>query len=241
LALQPRQLSLPIERIREPTLEEFLPGPNAEAVAAVTASAAGRGEPFLFLFGHPGTGKSHLLQAASRAAGQSGRQARFLPLGDPDLAPGLLDRLDGLDLVAVDDLDRIAGRPDWEHALFGLFNRLRERGRTLLTAAAGAPETLGLGLPDLVSRLQWGPRYRLLPLSEADCEALLAESAQRRGFRLGPEVVRYIMTYHARDPAALVELVARLDTASLREQRRPTIPMVRQVMRGEGHGRPDLG
>lgn len=241
MALQPRQLSLPIERIREPTLEDFLPGPNAEAVAAVTASAAGRGEPFLFLFGHPGTGKSHLLQAASRAAGQSGRRAHFVALGDPDLAPGLLDQLDEFDLVAVDDLDRIAGRPDWEHALFGLFNRLRERGRTLLTAAAAPPEGLGLGLPDLVSRLQWGPRYRLLPLSEADCEALLAEAAQRRGFRLGPEVVRYIMTYHARDPAALVELVGRLDTASLREQRRPTIPMVRQVMRGEGQGRPDPG
>ncbi|MGE5154262.1 MAG: DnaA regulatory inactivator Hda [Bdellovibrio bacteriovorus] len=230
MAESPRQLSLPIERVREPTLEEYLPGPNGEAVAAVTASAAGRGEPFLFLFGHPGTGKTHLLQAACRAAGEAGRQALYVPLGGAGLAPELLEDLERLDLVAVDDLDRIRGDLAWEHALFDLFNRLRERGRSLLTAAASAPDELAFDLPDLVSRLQWGPRYRLLGLSELDCERLLAETARRRGLTLAPEVVRYVMTFHPRDPGSLVELVARLDSTSLREQRRPTIPMVRQVM-----------
>lgn len=241
MAETPRQLGLPIERIREPTLEEYLPGPNVEAMAAVAACAAGRGDPFLLLFGHPGTGKSHLLQSACRAAGEGGRQALYVPLGRPGLQPELLDDLERLDLVAVDDLERIAGDPAWEHAVFALFNRLRERGRFLIAAAAAAPEDLGFGLADLVSRLQWGPRYRLLALKESDCERLLAETARRRGLALGPEVVRYIMTFHARDPASLVELVARLDSASLREQRRPTIPMVRQVMVGRGAEDPELG
>jgi DnaA family protein len=236
LAAPPRQLSLPIERARERTLEEYLPGPNAEAVAAVRACAAGRGEPFLHLFGHPGTGKSHLLQAACRTASEAGRQAHYVPLGRPGLAPEILDGLERLDLVAVDDLDRIAGDLNWERALFDLFNRLREHGRALVTAAAAAPDDLALGLPDLVSRLQWGPRYRLLPLSDPACEALLTETARRRGLRLGPEVVRYVMTYHARDPAALVELVARLDSTSLREQRQPTVPMVRRLLQGEDEG-----
>jgi DnaA family protein len=232
----PRQLSLPIERAREPTLEEYLPGPNGEAVAAITASAAGQGEPFLHLFGLPGTGKTHLLQAACRAASEAGRQAHYVPLGRPGVVPEILDGLEQLDLVAADNLDWVAGDLRWEHALFDLFNRLREHGRNLVTGAAAAPEDLALGLPDLVSRLQWGPRYRLLTLTEADCERLLAETAWRRGLVLAPEVVRYVMTYHARDPGSLVELVARLDSTSLREQRRPTIPMARRVMEGDMDG-----
>lgn len=228
----PRQLSLPIERTREPTLEEYHQGPNAEAVAAVAASAVGQGETFLFLAGGPGTGKTHLLLAACRAASESGRATHYVPLGHPNLKPALLDDLERLDLVAVDDLDRIAGDSDWEQAIFSLFNRMREHGRTLLAAAMASPADLTLGLPDLVSRLQWGPLYRLLPLTEPECETLLVETAGRRGLRLGPEVVRYVMTRHARDPAALVELVTRLDTASLQEQRRPSIQMVRQLMEG---------
>lgn len=230
---RPQQLGLPIELAREPTLEGYLPGPNGEALAAVAASAAGQGEPFLYLLGHPGTGKTHLLHAACGEAHRSGRRAHAVPLGRPALAPEILEGLEELDLVALDDLDRVAGAPPWEQAIFGLFNRLRERARTLLVAAATAPDDLGIRLPDLASRLHWGPRYRLLPLDESDCEKLLTETARRRGLLLGPEVVRYLMYHHARDPASLVELVMRLDRLSLREQRQPTIPMVRGLLKDD--------
>lgn len=231
---RPQQLHLSIELRREPTLADYLPGRNGEALSALEAAAAGRGEPFLFLFGLPGTGKSHLLQGACLDAARHGRQAHYCPLGLPGLDPGVLDELERLDLVAVDDLDRIAGQGDWEVALFDLFNRLRERGRALVTAACAAPDALGLGLADLCSRLQWGPRYRLLPLDEAECETLLRVSALGRGLVLPPEVVRYIMTRYPRDPASLLNLVGRVDAWSLREQRQPTIPLVRRAMQGEG-------
>jgi len=228
-----RQLHLPIELIREPTLAEFLPGPNAEAAAAIRGTATGQGEPFLFLYGPPETGKTHLLQAACLTAAAAKRQAHFIPLGRTGIAPGILEDLERLDLVAVDDLDRIAGDRGWELALFNLFNRLRECGRALITSAAVGPADLALGLPDLRSRLHWGPRYRLLPLTEPDCEQLLVESARRRGMAVGAEVTRYILTHHPRNPSALLDLVERVDRLCLREQRTPTIPVVRRVMRGE--------
>lgn len=231
---RPQQLHLSIELRREPTLADYLPGRNREAVSAFEATAAGRGEPFLFLFGLPGTGKSHLLQGACLDAARHGRHTQYCPLGLSGLDPGVLGGLERLDLVAIDDLERIAGQADWELALFDLFNRLRERGRALVVAASVAPDALGLRLPDLCSRLQWGPRYRLQPLDETECESLLKASAHGRGLILPPEVVRYIMTRYPRDPESLLNLVRRVDAWSLREQRQPTIPLVRRAMQGEG-------
>ncbi len=225
------QLHLPLEQRPEPTLEEYVPGANREAKDAVAAMALGRGERFLYLFGGAGTGKTHLLHAACLAATRQGLRAHFVPLGLKGLQPAALDDLERLDLVAVDEVEAIAGDPAWEGALFDLFNRVREQGRALLTAANAAPEALGLGLPDLCSRLQWGPRYCLRPLDDTDCVELITGSSHRRGMTLGTEVARYIMNHHSRDPASLLDLIARIDRLSLREQRPPTIPLVRRLLR----------
>lgn len=224
------QLHLPLEFRPEASLEEYLPGDNAEAKAAVTAIARGSGERYLYLLGLPGTGKTHLLQAACLEATRQGRRAHLIPLAVEGLNPSLLDDLERLDLVAIDDLQAVAANAAWEQALFDLFNRIREQGRSLLTAADAAPEDLDLTLPDLRSRLQWGPRYRLKPLTDTDCTELIVRAAARRGMAVGADVVRYIMTYHARDPSSLLDLIARIDRLSLREKRPPTIPLVRRLI-----------
>ncbi|EGV32201.1 DnaA regulatory inactivator Hda [Thiorhodococcus drewsii AZ1] len=225
-----QQLHLPIELRREPTLAEYLPGPNAEAVDNIAAMAAGTGEPFLFLFGNQGTGKTHLLQAACLDAAQRGLKANFVPLGTEGLGPGILENLEHSDLVAIDDIEAISGKADWERSLLDFFNQIRAQGHRLLVAARTAPDNLSLELADLSSRLQWGPRYCLAPLNDRQCEELLIRSAEHCGMRLSPDVVRFIMNNSARDPASLVTLIARLDSFSLREQRQPTIPLVRRAM-----------
>jgi DnaA-homolog protein len=115
-----------------PSLAGFLPGPNAQALAAVRACVLGRGEPFLFLWGAAGDGKSHLLQGACELAAAAGIPAAYLPLAKPEeLEPAICADLEELELVCLDDIDAIAGQPPWEEALFHLFNRLRERGPRL--------------------------------------------------------------------------------------------------------------
>jgi DnaA family protein len=229
----PGQLHLPIELVRERTLADYRAGPNREALAAVEALAGGAGEPYVFLFGGPATGKTHLLQGACQAAVAAGRKAQYIPTAQAGLKPTIFEDLETLDLLAVDDVQSLAGKADWELALFDLFNRARTGGCSLLIAGDAAPDALGLDLPDLRSRLQWGPRYCLLPLSDADCEQLLMEIAAGLGMRLGQETARYVMNNYARDPASLVELVEHIDRVSLREQRQPTLPLVRRVIRGE--------
>ena len=63
-----RQLALPISPPPEPTLDNFVPGANVELLARLRALAAGeRSESVLYLWGEPGSGRSHLLAASARS------------------------------------------------------------------------------------------------------------------------------------------------------------------------------
>jgi DnaA family protein len=224
------QLPLPVQLRPEADFAGYLPGPNSEAVAAVAAWAGRLGESFIYLFGPSGTGKTHLLHAACHQASQAGRSIVYIPLGAPGLAPSVLTDLEASQLVALDDVHRVAGDPAWELGLFDLFNRVRAARRGLLISGQAPVADLPLGLADLRSRLGWGPGYRLRPLGEAECEQLLREAAHRRGLQIGPELSGYIMRRCPRDAGALVDLLDRLDEKSLREKRRPTIHLVRELI-----------
>jgi len=109
-----RQLALPISPPPEPTLENFVPGANAELLARLRALAAGElAESVLYLWGEPGSGRSHLLAASAR--------------------PGL---------VVADDVERLdeAG----QIALFSAINAVREAGGTVLAAGNAPPAQLAL-------------------------------------------------------------------------------------------------
>jgi len=109
-----RQLALPISPPPEPTLENFVPGANAELLARLRALAAGElAESVLYLWGEPGSGRSHLLAASAR--------------------PGL---------VVADDVERLdtAG----QIALFNAINAARDAGGTVLAAGNAPPAQLAL-------------------------------------------------------------------------------------------------
>lgn len=222
------QLPLQIRFRDDSTFAGFEPGRNAEAVHYLqTGFAAGQS---VYLWGGAGTGKTHLLESVCRLAAARGESAVYLPLRQrADLAPDLLDGLEALALVCVDDIDAIAGEADWEAALFHLFNRVRAGGGRIAIAGAASPRALGLGLPDLATRLSWGLVFQLQPLLDDEKARVLRQRARARGMEMPEAVARYLLQRHARDMGALFELLERLDRASLAAQRRLTVPFVREV------------
>jgi DnaA family protein len=211
--------------------DSYFPGLNREVVQQLQLAAAGKGENLVYVAGARGMGKTHLLQAACHSAGQCNRAATCLPLQELlGLAPAVLEDLEQLDLICLDDVAAIAGHADWERAVFDLFNRVRTTGGTLLVAGEQRPDQSGLDLPDLVSRLGWGVTYTLKPLADEDVIAALACRAQGRGLELPEETAQFLLRRFPRDLPTLFALFDTLDTASLIEQRRLTIPFVKAVL-----------
>ncbi|WP_329741095.1 DnaA regulatory inactivator Hda [Dyella sp. A6] len=225
------QLPLALRWPRRQRFEHFHPGTNAAALGAVQALARETGAPWVYLHGPAGSGKSHLLMAACQAAGELGRTVQYLPLAKLVDRAMALRGVAGSDLLALDDLGAIAGDGEAEHALFDLYNRAKAEGTALLFAAEATPLQLGLGLPDLRSRLGACTQFALKPLDDAERRDVLKHQAAARGIELDDTVLDWLFARYARDLGALLDLLDRLDQASLAAQRRITVPFLRGLLR----------
>ncbi|MES9881179.1 MAG: DnaA regulatory inactivator Hda [Sedimenticola sp.] len=226
-----KQLALGITLREHTSLETYIASGNHQAVNDLSASVLGVGEPFIYLWGGSGIGKSHLLQAACHLADKEQRTSAYIPLQQmSEFHPDILNGLDNLQLICLDDIQRVGGNASWELAIFHLFNRVRDRGASLLVSASQSPSTLPLGLPDLLSRMNWGLCYQLHPLSDAEKKLALTSGAARRGLEMSEETAAYILRHTPRDMESLRNLLDGLDQASLEAQRRLTIPFVRSFI-----------
>jgi DnaA-homolog protein len=195
-----RQLVLDIGPRPDPAFENYVAGPNAEALARLRSLAEGTlREAIVYLWGEPGSGRSHLLRAAAR------------------VNPGL---------VVADDVEGLD--PQAQQGLFVAINAARDGGAPVAAAGRSAPAGLALR-EDLRTRLAWGLVYQLRPLSDAEKAQHLRAEAARRSLRLSDEVVGYLLTRFPRDLPSLNGVLDALDRYSLAAKRPVTLPLVREA------------
>lgn len=213
------------------SLDNFIAGPNAELISILRAVAHGQGPHSVLLEGPSGSGRSHLLQAVCNAVSANGRVAVYLPLRSvSDSAPPITGHLSGSHLLAIDDIDLVAGQRGWEQAIAGAFEEMRLSEGRVVVSSSLPPARMQNLLPDLASRLSWGEALRIQALSDDERLSMLTRHAQARGLEVSDEVGRYLMTRISRSPAELLRWLDRLDQESLAAQRRVTIPFVRDVL-----------
>jgi DnaA family protein len=182
----------------------------------------------MYLYGVQGSGRSHFLWALCEAAESQGKRVIWLPMMDlVQESAEVFQAVNGYDLIACDDIDVIAQQPQWEEALFHLFNRARSEGSRLVFSARQPATQVGFHLPDLVSRLALAPPWELTLPDDESRRALLLEVAKRRGLVMESAVLDWLIRWAPRQPAALLDFINRADQASLMEGRRLTVPFLK--------------
>jgi DnaA-homolog protein len=225
------QLPLDFEFRANQTFADFFPGTNQDIVMHLQHCVQGTGEPNIYVWGEAGLGKSHLLQACGHFAQVQQNSSFYFDLHNIHLAnPDMLNGLDDCGLVCFDNIEFIAGKPDWEQAFFHFFNRHRDRGHQLIVSATVGPNELAIQLADLKTRLNWGLALKIKPLNDSDSIAALIFKAKQMGLEISPKTGRFLLLHYARDFASLWDLLGKLDRASLAAKRKITIPFLKQFL-----------
>lgn len=177
----------------------FIHGPEL-AGAVLAARRAACGETSAYLWGKPGTGKSHLLCAAAKEAGRNG--VTMLPVG------GRLP--DKPSLAVIDDIEDL--EPDVLQWLFETLRAVLQGDSPTCVLASGSttPATIGLR-DDIRSRLQELPCFHLHALTDESLILALCNHAQRLGRKLPQPVAEILVERLPRDMASLAAAMDELD------------------------------
>lgn len=214
-----RQLPLSFPLQERFTFDRFAIGGNAELVEHLRYRESRFNATWLW--GRDGVGKSHLLQAVCHEAGVVYVPAREMI----DLAG-----YEEYDQVLIDDLDIWIGDRLLEEELLRLYNGLNALGHALVVTAQVSPIRASFALADLKSRMRSAECFEMKALADEAAVPVLKQAANDRGFRLGDEVISFLLTHAARDLPELMGLLEVIDRESMSARRRVTVPFVKRVL-----------
>ena len=227
-----KQIALDIGLATAPAFSNFFAGPNDAAVKHLElwSGNALRSPVPTYLWGEPGSGKTHLLKAAVGVLQQHGARVGWLDASV--MEPPEFN--DAWSAVVLDECHLYTAVQ--QQAAFNWFvNAVSSpdgHPRGVLAAGSVPPADLVLR-DDLRSRLGWGHVYQLHALSEAERRAVLRKQADARGIFLSDEVINFVLSRFSRDLSSLMQLLDQLDSYALQTQRAITVPLIKAMLESE--------
>ncbi|NOX43326.1 MAG: DnaA regulatory inactivator Hda [Gammaproteobacteria bacterium] len=226
------QIPLNIKLSDAYSFDNFFSDSNKQLVDCLQQLVHQKERQFIYIWGSTGRGKTHLLSALCRYYLLQEDTAFYLPLKDKHgYSINILENLEDISLVAIDDIDEVAGNTNWEEALFHFYNCVKDRhsGHLIISGNAG-PGDLGIKLNDLSSRLNWDLVFQISTLIDDEKVIALQKRAHYRGLDLSNDAASYLLKRCPRDLPFLFAFLDKLDLASLAAKRKLTIPFIKSLL-----------
>lgn len=227
-----KQIALDIGLANAPVFGNFFAGPNTAALSHLQLWAGSplRSPVPTYLWGEPGSGKTHLLKAAVAALQEQGARIGWLDASvtePPEFNEAWV-------AVVLDDCHLYTAVQ--QQAAFNWFvnavSSADGQPRGVLAAGSVPPADMLLR-DDLRSRLGWGHVYELHALSETERRGVLRAQADARGIFLSDEVISFVLSRFSRDLSSLMQLLNQLDGYALQTQRAITVPLLKAMLESE--------
>lgn len=190
------------------TLDNFVVGSSNELAAGVAKLIVQnpgdkRFNPF-FLYGGPGLGKTHLVQAIGNAIVERDPSKKVLYVTTNQFYSEFINALmkkrgeefvkkyRALDVLIVDDIQMIMGKDRSQEEFFNIFNDLHMANKQIIITSDRLPEQIKTLDPRLSSRLRAGGAYDIqFPGFEDRC-AILKAKAELMGQEVEDAAIEYL-------------------------------------------------
>lgn len=211
------QLVMPFAPAVSYRSEDFLHGGANEIALSLLERWPDWPYAIVLITGPKGSGKTHLAHLFARHAKAGLIDAERVGKQTAD------QLLAGNHCWVLDGIERVSS----ESALAQLINHARARGDYLLLTSRDVPQPK---LPDLASRLRAMPSVSLGLPDDALLAGVLAKAFADRQIRVSPDILSYAVSRLERSYAAVQQLAAKLDEASLAHGRKISLNLVRQLV-----------
>ena len=181
-------------------------------------------DQIILIYGAKASGKTHLCEATLNIFPDN---SCFINNHSSLMNQSLGDHYD---LVVIDDLDEIISSNETEEMLFSVLNNQMLHNKSAIITSTKVVSECNIGLQDLSSRLLSDKIFTISDLDDSDKISMMVSFCTQRGLEINQKVLEYIINNCSRDLYFLCALIKNIDSVSLSERRKITIPFIKKVI-----------
>jgi chromosomal replication initiator protein len=189
------------------TFDNFVIGPSnrfACAASLAVAESPARAYNPLFIYGHVGLGKTHLVHSITHKVRQLHPHLKCCYMSSEKFTNELIDAIRHrstanfrkkyreMDVLLIDDIQFIAGKESTQEEFFHTFNNLHESKKQIIITSDRPPKEISNLEERLISRFAWGLITDIQPPDYETRIAILKKKAEIEPTTIPDDVIHFI-------------------------------------------------
>ena len=222
----------------ELTFDTFIVGPSNNFAHAACVAVAGKPAMVynpLFIYGNPGLGKTHLLNAISNEVKRRFPEMNIVYIKGDEFTnelieaiqkgttPAFREKYRKADVLLVDDIQFIGGKESTQEEFFHTFNTLYESRKQIILTSDRPPKDIATLEERLKNRFEWGLTADIVAPEFETRIAIIKRKAEMLEIDLSDEVCQFIANKLKSNIRSLEGVVKKMKAYLLLDGKQPNI------------------